>query len=235
MGKKYECSALYNCFMCDAVFLIVIAKVPAKQEMRRRVGRETVEDILERLQTRMFGPDAAARYTLFRCPTCVQLASGERYQDWFESKMEYALSPCSPVAFCTRDDEGGAYMDEDATALLPPLYMNTQPPEVKPRWTLCQGVGPKTLEADRSRSGRVHKPTLRQFGILGKMLSADDDNTPAKDVYKERAMAIDTALSKLAPAEVDVILEPIAEDARPVGDQEKWECFGPVILSQAAT
>jgi hypothetical protein len=35
----------------------------------------------------------------------------------------------------------------------------------KPKWTLAQGVGPKTLELDHSRSNRIYKPSLR--GVIG--------------------------------------------------------------------
>jgi hypothetical protein len=45
-----------------------------------------------------------------------------------------------------------------------PLYLNGGG-EGKLKWTLAQGVGPPTLELDKSKSGRVYKPTLRQFDI----------------------------------------------------------------------
>jgi hypothetical protein len=49
---------------------------------------------------------------------------------------------------------------------LPPVYENAQTnPGGKPKWRLVQGVGPAGLELDRSRTGRLHKPSLNPFGV----------------------------------------------------------------------
>ena len=49
---------------------------------------------------------------------------------------------------------------------LPPIYEDEQnQPGGKPKWRLAQGVGPAGLELDKSRTGRLHKNSLRPFGI----------------------------------------------------------------------
>lgn len=53
------------------------------------------------------------------------------------------LQPCRLVSF----EEGE----------LPPLYMNDAQAGAKPKWTLCQGLGPKGLEVDKSKSGRCDR------------------------------------------------------------------------------
>jgi hypothetical protein len=45
----------------------------------------------------------------------------------------------------------------------PPLYLNKKT-EGKPKFTLCQGIGPRVLDVDRSRSNRIWKPSLVQYG-----------------------------------------------------------------------
>lgn len=60
----------------------------------------------------------------------------------------------SLVQFVSFDDEY-----PDAGSEPPPLFLDDQgAPGRKPKWTLCQGIGPPALEVDSSRSGRVFKP-----------------------------------------------------------------------------
>ena len=67
----------------------------------------------------------------------------------------------SLVQFVSFDDEYPSPGSEP-----PPLFLDEQgAPGKKPKWTLCQGVGPPALEVDSSRSGRIFKPSLRPFGI----------------------------------------------------------------------
>ena len=53
----------------------------------------------------------------------------------------------------------------------PPVYRNDAAPEAKPKWRLTQGVGPPGLELDKSRTGRLHKPSLRAFGVDARPLA----------------------------------------------------------------
>ena len=62
------------------------------------------------------------------------------------------FSPCTYYTF----------VDEQ----FPPLYSDANNSNItgkKPKWTLVSGVGPKVLELDSSKSGRIYKPSLRSF------------------------------------------------------------------------
>ena len=72
------------------------------------------------------------------------------------------LAPCFLVSF----EEGqppGVYADEAQDG-------------GKKRWRLVQGVGPGGLELDKSRTGRIHKPTLKQFRIDTRPLKIEEAN-----------------------------------------------------------
>ena len=76
------------------------------------------------------------------------LGSGKDWINWIqESHIPSILTLCRFVKFIEEE--------------YPPLYINSNR-EGKPKWTLISGVGPQTLEMDRSRSGRIHAPTLRE-------------------------------------------------------------------------
>jgi hypothetical protein len=115
------------------------------------------------------------------CPTCVEATHGMRYAEWvsrggvFAASGRHTLEPePEPEAAGASAGSGGG--DDVALSLVeyvrfdeeepPPLFLDEQgTPGKKPKWTLCQGVGPPALEVDSSRSGRVFKPSLRPFGI----------------------------------------------------------------------
>eukprot|EP00667_Euglena_gracilis_P019666 EG_transcript_21124 len=101
-----------------------------------------------------------AGFSVHLCPTCTELAFGQRWQAWQDSKQEGILTVMQWVSF-----EG---LHDDL-----PLYVNQRPPDAKPHWVLVQGVGPRGVELDSSRSGRIHRPTLRQYGIPNPALPAE--------------------------------------------------------------
>jgi hypothetical protein len=72
-----------------------------------------------------------------------------RFQEFVSSEKECILT----VSTFTKFD-----MDEDS-----PVYLDMG--EHKQKWTLVCGVGPKMLELDSSKSGRLYKPSFRQLKI----------------------------------------------------------------------
>jgi hypothetical protein len=72
----------------------------------------------------------------------------------------------------------------------PPVYVdeNAAKGGIKPRYRLVQGVGPAGLELDRSRTGRLHKPSLRPFGIDVRPLSLDDDAAATRETMSEACL-----------------------------------------------
>lgn len=136
------------------------------------------------------GRDRSANgHEFMRCPTCVEATHGMRYAEWvarggvFAASGRHSLQKAEPEP----EPELGGGSDEDVALSLvefvrfdekeaPPLFLDEQgTPGKKPKWTLCQGVGPPGLEVDSSRSGRVFKPSLRPFGIDRKMYQPLDD------------------------------------------------------------
>mmetsp|Transcript_5317 Transcript_5317/g.12826 ORF Transcript_5317/g.12826 Transcript_5317/m.12826 type:complete len:250 (+) Transcript_5317:150-899(+) len=135
-----------NCAMCDSYFVVVVMQVDYSN-YRGGAGTKRLETHYEKCQLRL----EEAVWTQARCASCMELVTGMRYGEWLQSDLPVHPSPARFVAF----DEGEP----------PTLYVDENAGAGKPKWSLAQGVGPKTLETDNSRSNRLHKPTLR--GILG--------------------------------------------------------------------
>ncbi|KAK3283882.1 hypothetical protein CYMTET_8433 [Cymbomonas tetramitiformis] len=129
--------------------------VPGAHHFKGREGTRLLEDELERIQLER----NRSGLLHLPCPTCAELVHGKRYQEYIASvEDEVVLAPSRLIGF-----EGEP----------PPLYMNAAPPEKAPKWTISQGLGPKSLELDKSRSGRIYKPTLRQYGVQGIQLDTE--------------------------------------------------------------
>ena len=129
------------------------------------------------LADRWFSPFAARNGRLpcgahlYPCPTCAELSTGLAHADYVAriAELPTVLTPCRMYSWGEAEAEAGGEGEEGeggAGPELPPLYMNMQAnPSAKPKWTLVQGLGPPALEVDKSRTNRVFKPSLRQFGI----------------------------------------------------------------------
>ena len=162
-----EGAAVSNCLLCDSYALLTLGLLPDRKLARGIKGRAAHEDLLEEFQEK----HALKDVTFFlACPTCNAFASASDPNQGFDQVKhgEYlrdglaVLTPCHLVVF---DDEE-----------LPPVYRNEESDAGrKPRWRLAQGVGPAGLELDRTRTGRLHKNSLRPFGIDVRPLSLPDD------------------------------------------------------------
>ena len=143
MGLDHDVGIVYMCAMCESYFVLGMTSVDYTQ-FRGREGTRQLEDYYMKLQTQY----EEQNWAMQRCPTCIESATGKSYSDWLSSADPAILSVCRAAVF------------EDGQP--PPLYV--QETAGRNRWSLAQGVGPKTLELDRSRSGRLYKPALR--GVL---------------------------------------------------------------------
>ena len=113
---------------------------------------------------------AADAHEFLRCPTCVEAVHGMRYAEWvsrggvFAASGRHSLQQQEPEPEPQQAEgaEGGG--DDTALSLCeyvsfeegepPPLFLNeAEGKGKKPKWCLCQGVGPPALEVDSSRSG----------------------------------------------------------------------------------
>jgi hypothetical protein len=162
-----EGAAVSNCLLCDSYALLTLGLLPDRKLARGIKGRAAHEDLLEAFQEK----HALREKTFFvACSTCNAFASASDPDLGFDQvkQGEYlrdglaVLTPCHLVVF---DDEE-----------LPPVYRNEESDAgKKPKWRLTQGVGPAGLELDRTRTGRLHKNSLRPFGIDVRPLSLPDD------------------------------------------------------------
>jgi hypothetical protein len=151
-----EGAAVYNCLLCDSYALLTLGLLPDRKLARGLNGKKAYEDLLGDFQEKR----ASKRKTYFlACPTCNAFAAASDPNKGFDQvrQGEYlreglaVLTPCHLVAF---DDEE-----------LPPVYRDESSQGGKPKWKICQGLGPPGLEVDKTRTGRLHKPSLGQFGI----------------------------------------------------------------------
>jgi hypothetical protein len=164
MPRELEEGFVFCCSLCDSYFILVTGTfIPA--DWRGKGRRAALEDRNEKIQLK----EGVRRWAMVRCPTCVELTSGLKYQDWMELQSanremtETVLSPCWAVTF----EEGQP----------PPLYVDERVnPSGKPKWTLVSGVGPGGLELDKSRSGRIWKHSLRSVGITTERYDGDEHN-----------------------------------------------------------
>jgi hypothetical protein len=178
MGLDHDVGIIYMCAMCESYFVLGITSVDYTQ-FRGREGTRQLEDYYMKLQTQY----EQQKWTMHRCPTCIESATGKSYSDWLSSADPAILSLSRAATF------------EDGQP--PPLYV--QETAGRNRWSLAQGVGPKTLELDRSRSGRLYKPALR--GVLSTSALAPYSAAEAgggAEGHAHMLATVETALSRAA-------------------------------------
>jgi hypothetical protein len=173
-----------NCLLCDTYFVECIDTIEPTE-----LNKNSKEDKLVTLQQKFTG-----KLDFQACPTCNELCHNMKFQDFQGSEKETVLSPCLPVLFIdekeinhhkrkikienSKADEFEAYeenvkkeieykeleIDEIDDGI--PIYINLNE-GMKPKWTLTLGLGPQKIELDNSKSGRIYKPFLKQFGLDG--------------------------------------------------------------------
>eukprot|EP01104_Vermistella_antarctica_P007215 TRINITY_DN1797_c1_g1_i1.p1 TRINITY_DN1797_c1_g1~~TRINITY_DN1797_c1_g1_i1.p1 ORF type:complete len:269 (+),score=51.02 TRINITY_DN1797_c1_g1_i1:469-1275(+) len=142
---KRDVAAVGNCVMCDTYFVMVVTTVDLN-DYRGRKGTRSLEEVLFQVQETLCSETHTCPF--LPCPTCIELVYNMPFSQWQAGNEEAVLAPCLYVRFDP----------EEST----PLYINNaKNQEVgKPKYNLIQGVGPQTLELDRSVSGRLWKPSL---------------------------------------------------------------------------
>ena len=147
-------AAVYNRLLCDSYALVILGILPDRKLARGTKGRGAYEDLLEEFQLAKCG-GPGGRMLLLPCPTCNafayryeldQVAQGE-----FLRQGMAVLTPSVLVSF------------EDGQP--PPLYRDENAGgDGKPRWKLCQGVGPAGLSwIGAARGGPQAEPgTVRR-------------------------------------------------------------------------
>jgi hypothetical protein len=135
------------------------------------------------------------------------------------------FSLCIPAVFDDEEDEEEEQQNKkeagEGTATkyksqelnsgpMSPIYLNRKATG-KPKWTLVQGIGPPSLEVDRSRSNRIWRPSLSQFGLCGKEQPINHaslvDNTEGYLHGQEYANVVNETRSVADTLEIFGILE----------------------------
>lgn len=201
------------CSLCDTYFVLVSGVVSPSQ-FGGREGRKALEERNDKLQRHW----ATKRWTLLRCPTCIELIAAMPFLDWLEKHARdigylTPLSPCFLVEF------------EDGQP--PPLFLDHHPQGEagKPKWRLASGIGPAGLELDSSRSGRLWKPSLRAVGIDGARYEASDPARSRGASFHAGALervqcAFDAAAEHQGGSAVDALAEEL-HASRPVFEHFK--------------
>ena len=156
-----EGAAIYNCILCDSYALITLGVLPDRKLARGIKGKAAYEDLLESFQESHASP---ARCHLLACPTCNAYArqddaahsakSSYRIR-WNRAGSHARVSPSSPRVSSSRSRRASS-----------PHIRRRRRPGAKPKWRLVQGVGPPGLEVDRTRTGRLHKPSCVRLGWM---------------------------------------------------------------------
>eukprot|EP01064_Diplonema_japonicum_P032894 TRINITY_DN6313_c0_g1_i2.p1 TRINITY_DN6313_c0_g1~~TRINITY_DN6313_c0_g1_i2.p1 ORF type:complete len:296 (+),score=74.76 TRINITY_DN6313_c0_g1_i2:219-1106(+) len=154
--KEVGCVA--ECLVCRSHVVVKVAMLDATC-FEERIGyakpAERQQEWMDELQERV----AERKYCSMPCPYCVQVVTGHEWDAFTRGGDECLLCPMKYVIY----EEG-----ED-----PPIYVNRAAHEGgKPKWTLMQGVGPQSLELDKSRSGKVYKKSYRGSGLRGGFLQS---------------------------------------------------------------
>lgn len=219
-----EGATLYRCALCDSYALLTLGLLPDRKLARGIKGKKAYEDLLEDFQERL----APVHKTfLLACVTCNAFASASDPEKGFDQvkQGEYlrdglaVLTPCDLVVF---DDQE-----------LPPVYRDEASEGGKPKWRLAQGVGPAGLELDRTRTGRLFKPSLRPFGIdvtplnLPGYLANDRD---ALAVAVREACAFAEATMEGQPENADLVNEPEFDETRITETRNRNERSGSKTL-----
>lgn len=181
--KQRELGTIHRCLVCDTYAIHILKTVPAATAFPGKAGSEKFYNLLYDIQEEL----CKSKILFLACPTCAEIYHKISFSQYTADRTTDAvLTPCSITKF-----------EEDQFA---PLYLNASPADKKPKWTLSQGVGPRTLELDNSHSGRLYKPTLRQYGINGPMLMRDEDMA----VNEEVKYIVDTIYSCAYGQDVDL-------------------------------
>jgi len=141
-----EVGVIMDCLFCNSLFVVCVKMIDLKA-FRERQSKELLLKHCQRIQRRC----KEGGYPYMCCPLCTELVTGGRYHECIGDRRSCVLSICRYMVFSEEDDNT-------------PIYINMAEKDKKPKWTLMQGTGPKTLELDKN-GYTISKPSLRSCGI----------------------------------------------------------------------
>ena len=130
------------------------------------------------------------KWSSLPCSYCITLLLNKGYDEWLTSSAEDDFSATFfPFVLVEYDADEGA-----------PLYIDTQEHAGgKRKWSLVQGVGPQSLDMDKTHSGKVYKKSYRGSGLSGDFLSSVETqaNAPRSEVVLPSSSEIDELMKHL--------------------------------------
>ncbi|KAL0490454.1 hypothetical protein AKO1_009537 [Acrasis kona] len=196
-----EIAMIGNCMMCDSFFVNVVGIVDLA-ENRGAKGKDVLSEQYESVQNKY-----TDKPELLHCPTCTELVYGIRFQEFVVSDKDCVITLSNFMKF-----------DEEEAS---PVYINSG--EHKPKYTLVYGVGPKMLELDSSKSGRLYKPSFRALKLPG-LSTKPFENTKERSAleFKEIIDLVNQAVITARDAdEKKSLIEDILVPNKPLFDN--WE------------
>jgi hypothetical protein len=211
------------CSLCDTYF-VVVTGVMAPSQHNGREGKKQLDERNEKKQLEW----AARRWTMLRCPTCVELLMGMQILEYIERHVRDSDS-LTPLSLC--------FVVSFEESQPPPLYLNHHPQGEagKPKWRLASGVGPAGLELDNSRSGRLWKPSLRPFGIDRPRYEASEEarSSDAAAVHAEVVRRVEAAFEVAAECSGAAAVDALAEELH--AERPLFACWKTLEERLAAT
>jgi hypothetical protein len=192
------------------------------------------------------------------CPTCQELCNNAKYLECYTITEECSLALCKFIMFEEKTvkvttkkkiieepivNDLEAYQDDSTEKKIltkqrevihesvddgVPLYLDMSEEGQKPKWTLVWGVGPQKLELDNSRSGRIYKPFLRQFGI--KELMYEKESSFTKENFLFMSESVESAWRNTPDKDQPDLLE-IIEKYKPC--YANWKFINDVIAAKS--
>eukprot|EP01060_Flectonema_neradi_P025800 TRINITY_DN34633_c0_g1_i1.p1 TRINITY_DN34633_c0_g1~~TRINITY_DN34633_c0_g1_i1.p1 ORF type:complete len:308 (+),score=34.48 TRINITY_DN34633_c0_g1_i1:43-966(+) len=193
-------ATVVECLMCKSHLALKIA-VLDPESFRPILSFENPADLQSDWLVDHQEKITKRQYTTAICPYCVSIGQGLNWAQWLESHEDAYLQIVRFVEF--EEGEGA------------PLYLNDAPKTAnKPKWKICQGVGPQTLELDSSRSYKIYKKSYRGSGLDGsfidsveiRMMSGSDLQLPADSEVRALCSDIQLALWKIPSDKVGEFL-----------------------------
>eukprot|EP01065_Artemidia_motanka_P005492 TRINITY_DN12644_c0_g2_i1.p2 TRINITY_DN12644_c0_g2~~TRINITY_DN12644_c0_g2_i1.p2 ORF type:complete len:336 (+),score=131.09 TRINITY_DN12644_c0_g2_i1:79-1008(+) len=212
MGPR-EIGCVYECAVCRGHAVCCVAVMDPSRFKTRPGWPEKPQDQQQEWLLEQQQRLAERKYVFLPCPFCVVESDDQSWRervkeargwsgDWAEwlqfgpgsdrCGVGTPLTPCRWVEY----EEGAG----------PPLFINDAPAHGgKTKWVLCEGVGPKTLELTRARSGAVYKKCYRGYGLppaFADCVEAADEDRAA---YRSGAVARAIPLLQLLSGDADAM------------------------------
>ncbi|KAJ9455672.1 hypothetical protein DIPPA_19589 [Diplonema papillatum] len=167
---RRDVATVVECLFCKSHVVTPVHVLDTERFQQRPGWPAKPQDQQQEFLVEVQAHVASLGYVTRPCPFCVELCTGRPWADFVSAQLDRvptdakeAYTPFFPCKFVSYDPTEP-----------PPVYVDSSPHpgSSKPKWTLSEGVGPPTLELDRSHSGKLYKKSYRACGLTGDLLSS---------------------------------------------------------------